>query len=91
MRGAYECFDLSSSAGVWLRTERALRSEPCSDRLFYACGNLGPFGNFSMSRWPRVEPISSDVLISTNDKNSILEAKLKELDNKWYQVSSKYM
>ena len=27
------------------------------------------------------EPIASDVLISTNDKNSILEAKLKELDN----------
>ena len=54
MRGANECFDLLSSAGVWLRTEKALRSEPCSDRLFYACGNLGPFGNFSMSRWPRV-------------------------------------
>ena len=52
--GARGCLDLSSSTGVWLRTISALRKEPCSGSLFCVCGNLGPFGNFSVSSWPRV-------------------------------------
>ena len=48
--GAHGCLDLSSSAGVWLHTIiSALRKEPCSGSLFCVCGNLGPFGNFSVS------------------------------------------
>ena len=45
-----------------------------SDRLFYACGNLGPFGNFSMSRWPRV--IFFFVQKSFLTKNYLLTAVL---------------
>ena len=51
----YNCFDLWSSAGVWLHIIKTLRNEPCSDWLLYVCGNLGPFCNFSVSEWPRVQ------------------------------------
>ena len=50
----YNCFDLWSSAGVWLHIIKTLRNEPCSDWLLYVCGNLGRFCNFSVSEWPRV-------------------------------------
>ena len=56
--GVYDCFDLLSSACVWLRTIRALRNEACSDGLFYACGNSGPLGHFSFTKWPRVNNCS---------------------------------